>query len=453
MSDTISPTPGDLSRRDFLGRSAKNAAGVAAGMVALAPSRVSSSPTERVAVGVIGVHRRGRELAGVLASRSDVDVPILCDVDPVVLGRAGDAITEAQGFAPEHVVDFRRLLDRVDLDAIVVATPDHWHATMVELACQAGKDVYVEKPASHNIREGKLMLEAARKYERVVQVGIQSRSSPHHADAYRYIESGKLGKVCWVTAWESTRQGSLGRPADGDPPQGVDYDTWLGPAPKRPFNRLRFHGNWRWFFDYGTGDLGNDGVHRLDFALRGLNAGRKAQGQEPVGLPTAVSASGGKFFFDDAQEFPDTLCVTYDYPGATMTYEMRIWSRPPYHGEHEGAVVYGENGYVVIGNGSWRAYNASGKPSGETSSSLNRTDMDPAHKRDFLSCIRSRKRPVCDIEIGHTTSVLCHAGNIAWRVGRKLRIDPSTHDFIDDPQANRLVTRKYREKWALPAVI
>jgi predicted dehydrogenase len=297
------------------------------------------------------------------------------------------------------------------------------------------------------------MVEAARKYERVVQVGIQSRSSPHHADAYRYIESGKLGKVAWVTAWESSRQSSLGRPADCPPPAGVDYDTWLGPAPERPFNPLRFHGNWRWFFDYGTGDLGNDGVHRLDFALRGLNAARAAQGLEPVGFPLAVAASGGKHFFDDAQEWPDTLCVTYDYPGATMVYEMRVWSRPPFLGEHEGAVVYGENGSVVIGNGRWRAFDAQGEPTGDGTESLNATDHDPAHKRDFLDCVRSRKRPRCDIEIGHTTSVLCHLGNIAWRVGRKLRFDAATQTFGGDEEADRLLAREYRKKWALPETI
>lgn len=345
--------------------------------------------------------------------------------------------------------DFRNMLDDVSIDAVVVGTPDHWHALPTILACMAGKDVYVEKPASHNVREGDLMVEAARKHGRVVQVGIQSRSSPHHAEAYEYIRSGKLGKVGLVKAWESTRQGSLGYPPDEPVPAGVDYDTWLGPAPERPFNPLRFHGNWRWFFDYGTGDLGNDGVHRLDFALRGLEAVREALGLPAAGLPNAVAASGGKYAFDDAQEWPDTLYVTYDYPGATLVYEMRVWTRYPIEDEHEGAAIYGENGYVVIGNGRWRAFDADGKPTGDGGESLN-TVHDPAHKRNFLDAIRTRARPACDIEIGHTTSTLCHLGNIAWRTGRKVRYDPKTKTFAGDPEADRLLERSYRKKWVLP---
>jgi predicted dehydrogenase len=356
------------------------------------------------------------------------------------------------GRKPQIASDFRRIIDDRSIDALVVGTPDHWHAIPTILACQAGKDVYVEKPISHNVHEGRLMVEAARRYRRVVQVGIQSRSSPHHAEAYRYIRSGALGDVCLVKAWESTQQRNLGFPPDEPVPAGVDYDTWLGPAPERPFNPLRFHGSWRWFFDYGTGDLGNDGVHRLDYALRALNAAREAQGREPVGFPLAVSASGGKYAFNDAQEWPDTLYVTYDYPQATLVYEMRIWSPYPFEGENEGAAVYGTKGYVVIGNRRWRAFGRGGTPTGDGGSSDN-SIHEPAHKHNFLECMHSRKNPSCDIEQGHVTSVLCHAGNAAWRVGRTLRFDARSQTFGDDEEANRLLRRTYRAKWSLPASV
>ena len=205
------------------------------------------------------------------------------------------------------------------------------------------------------------MLEAARKYDRVVQVGIQSRSGTNYAEACEYIRGGALGKVVFAKGWESARQKGIGRPPNEPAPVSVDYDMWLGPAPERPFNPNRFHSKWRWFFDYGTGDLGNDGVHRTDYARRGLAAAFEAMGKKLPEWPTAVSASGGKLFFDDAQEWPDTLVVTWDYPGATLMYELRNWQPAPMEGEAEGAAVYGENGYVVIGNGSWRALDEKGK--------------------------------------------------------------------------------------------
>ncbi|MCZ6792100.1 MAG: Gfo/Idh/MocA family oxidoreductase [Planctomycetota bacterium] len=444
-----------MNRRRFLEGCAGAAIGVALPAVTLPavtlPGRILGA-NERIRLGFMGVGGRAGSLLHGFSSLAETDIAALADVDSRRLPGAVRSVESLKsGKAPRVARDFRQIIDDRTIDALVVGTPDHWHAIPTILACQAGKDVYVEKPCSHNIREGTLMVKAARQHDRVVQVGIQSRSSPHHRQAYEYVRSGKLGKVCLVKAWESTRQSNLGRPADqASPPAGVDYDTWLGPAPERPFNPLRFHGNWRWFFDYGTGDLGNDGVHRLDYALRGLNAARAAQGDGPVDFPRAVAASGGKYFFDDAQEWPDTMYVTYDYPGATLVYELRVWTRYPIEGEHEGAAIYGENGYVVVGNGRWRAFDSQGKPTGDGGESINRTHHDPPHKRNFLECIRSRKKPVCDIEIGHVTSTLCHTGNAAWRVGRKLAFDPRAQDFGRDEEANRLVTRTYRKKWSLP---
>lgn len=294
------------------------------------------------------------------------------------------------------------------------------------------------------------MIAAARKYNRVVQVGIQSRSGDHFAEAMEYLRTGAIGKAVYARAWESGRQGSIGRPADAPVPAGVDYDTWLGPAPLRPFNPSRFHSNWRWFFDYGTGDLGNDGVHRLDYARRALEAALMGQGGKPLGMPAAISSTGGKRYFDDAQEFPDTLFVNLDYPDrqATILYEMRLWAPYDLDGEPEGAAVFGDKGHVVIGNTQWRAFSPDGKVVARGSGGNNQ--HDPAHKRNFIDCLKSDTRPSCDIEIGHATSVLCHLGNIAWRVGRTLEFDPKSESIVGDDQASALCRRSYRKPWVIP---
>jgi predicted dehydrogenase len=356
--------------------------------------------------------------------------------------------------------DFRRIVDDTSIQIMVVGTPDHLHAIPTIMACQAGKDVYVEKPDGHNIVEGQRMLAAMRRHNRIVQMGNQARSDPGFLAAMEYIRSGKLGRVLAAKAWENAKQGSIGSPPDGDPPPGVNYDMWLGPAPKRPFNPCRFHGNWRWFFDYGTGDLGNDGVHRLDYARWALDTVLAAQGEPPLGTPTSVSAQGGKWYFDDIQEWPDTLQVNYEFPraapsskqetGFILSYEMRLWSPYPYHGEKDGAVLYGDAGYIVLGPNRWQAYDAGNKV---VSSGQCNSDATP-HVRNFLECVKSRQRPNSDLEtVGHPASLLCHAGNIAWRVGRMLRVDPTTETFVDDDEANALRTRKaYRDPWNLPEV-
>ena len=418
---------------------------------AAAPALLSAkSPNERFTVGMMGFRGRGRSLLYGFAGMPEVRVKTICDIDQRLFHKAAAAVEERQGHAPSAESDFRRLLDDSDIDAIVMGTPTHWHAIPTILACQAGKHVYVEKPAGHNIAEGRAMLAAARKHGRVVQVGIQSRSGRNYEEACAYIRTGALGKVAFAKGWESARQRGIGYPPDEQPPPGVDYDMWLGPAPERPFNRNRFHGSWRWFFDYGTGDLGNDGVHRVDYAWRGLAAAFEAMGKTLPPWPTAVAAAGGKHFFDDAQEWPDTLVATWDYPGATLMYEMRNWHPNPIDGEAEGSAVYGEHGYVVIGNGSWRAYDEDGKV--VASGSSGKPDDDLRHRKDMLAAIRDGNRPACDIEIGHAASGLIHMANIAWRTDRKLRFDPAREDFGRDAEANALLGRSYRDPWKLPSV-
>ena len=338
------------------------------------------------------------------------------------------------------------------MDLVVVATPHHWHVPIALRALQAGKDVYCEKPASHTFDEGRLLVQAAKKYGRIFQHGTQTRSSEVTTRAREVIASGYLGEIKMTKAWNIQDRGNLVPVEDGPTPEGVDYDTWLGPAETRPYNRSRFHGSWRWFFDFGTGDLGTDGVHRLDYAIRGLNAAREGMGEKPYDFPLAAASSGGKYFFDDPQEWPDTLYVTYDYPKATIVYEMRIWSPYPHEGVGEGAAVYGEKGYVIIGNLSWRAFGADDEPMRIGMQSTNK-QADPDHKRNFLHCVRTRKTPNCDIGVAMHTNVGCHLGNASWRANKKLTFNPATFSIGPDAADHRWVARNYRKKWSLPVTV
>ena len=438
-----------MNRRRFLGRSAAVAAVSLGSVAARAKSRAGAN--DRIAVAVAGVRGRGGGLLRAFASLSDVDVLYVCDLDPRVLDERAKGVEEQTGRRPEAITDFRKALDDESVDALVLGTPDHWHAIPTIMACQAEKDVYVEKPDGHNILEGRTMVAAAKKYRRVVQMGTQARSDPSLQKAIDYIASGKLGRVRFAKAWESSRQGSIGHPPDGKPPEGLDYDTWLGPAPLRPFNVRRFHSSWRWFFDYGTGDLGNDGVHRLDKARWGLQTALAAEGKTLPAVPQAVSAHGGKHYFDDDQEWPDNLMVTYDYPDCVFTYEMRIWSPYPLEGEREGAAVLGDQGSIVLGNHRWRAFDAKGQ---QVADDAGGDDPTVPHAEDFIACMRSREKPAADLEtVGHPSSLLCHLGNAAWRAGRSLRFDAEAYRFVGDEEANRYLTRPvYRKPWVLPEI-
>ena len=438
-----------MNRRRFLKTSAASAAMASVGSQALG-QQASTAPNDRITVAIAGVRGRGGGLLSTLAGLPDVDVKYVCDIDQNARESRAAAVKQQSGKQPHAINDFRAALDDDAVDALVLGTPDHWHAIPTIMACQAGKDVYVEKPDGHNILEGETMVAAAKKFNRVVQLGTQARSSTHIKNAIAWLASGKVGKVRFAKAWESARQRSIGHIADSDPPAGVDYDLWLGPAPKRPFNRRRFHGSWRWFFDYGTGDLGNDGVHRLDYARWGLAAALAAEGKQLPDLPKAVSSHGGKQYFDDDQQWPDNLITTFDFGDAVLTYEMRIWTPYRMLDESEGAAILGDQGYVVIGNTRWRAFDAKGKLISEEKGG----DHSRAHAQNFIECMRSREKPAADLEtVGHPSSMLCHLGNLAWRVGRTVKFDPQTRNFGDDAAANELLSRpEYRRPWTLPTI-
>lgn len=415
----------------------------AAGLgLSLATAGRAVAANDKIRVACVGVRGRGNSVMRSFAAEPDCEVSHICDVRESVREQRSDEIKEATGKRPTPVNDYRTLLADKSIDAFMVATPDHWHALLTIEACLHGKDVYVEKPASHNIVEGKAAVAAARAKERIVQVGTQIRSAPFLKDAADYVKSGAMGKVIFGRAWETDRSNAVKLAADGTPPKGLDYDLWQGPCPERAYNSSIVGGAWRWLFDYGTGDLGNDGVHRIDFC-------RYVMGIE--GMPAAISCAGGKLFFDDDQQWPDTMSVNYEYPGQIVQYEMRLWSRPKLHGATEGAVIYGENGWMLVTNETWKVFDPADKLVKQGGNSANLSQK--IHVRNFLDAMKSRDRASLKQEIysGHVSSAMCHAGNIAWRVGERLRFDAKTETF-DKPEANKLLGREHRKGFELPKI-
>ncbi len=442
-----------INRRRFIEKTVATGAGAVPFIVTQRGQAAKAPASERVRVGMIGAAGRAGKLNSLFANNPNADIVAIAEIDPRRLPDTLRNVTKIQGKAPKTTTDFRKLIEDPTIDALCVGTPDHWHAIPTIQGCLTGKDVYVEKPDSHNIVEGERMVQAMRKHKRIIQMGSQHRSTKRMKTALAYIREGHLGRCLVAKAWESTKQGNIGYPPDGAAPKGVDYDMWLGSAPKRAFNPRRFHGSWRWFFDYGAGDLGNDGVHRLDMAFAALSAAVETTGGKALRMPRKISGTGGKWYFDDAQEWPDTMKVTYEYPGAPpciLTYEMRIWSPYKYLGESEGAAVFGDKGYIILGNRGWRAYTTGG----ELVKEFQGKEDAAAHVEDFLACIKSRKRPYCDLEtVGHPASVLCHAGNIATRLGKTIIFDSKTETFENDHEANKLRGRsEWRKPWELPEV-
>jgi predicted dehydrogenase len=398
---------------------------------------------ERITLGLIGGRNQGRWVAG-RAIKAGAVIKTICDVDEAIIDMISPEIEKAQGTRPGRVRDFSRVLDDKSIDAVIIAPPDHWHTHMALLACQAGKDVYVEKPLSQTIAEGIMIREAARKYKRIVQVGTQRRSGEHFRSAAAYAASGKLGKVCLIKAWISQLRPSIGNPPNGTPPPTADYDMWLGPAPKRPFNPMRFHYNWRFFWDYGNTELGNQGVHMLDTAIWAIQMMRGVENC----LPTRVSDSSGIYWLNDCKEVPDTQTVTYDYTDFQLVWELRSFGshRPP-EGAIAGTAYYGSDATLVVDDKGWQVFGEKGAlgPSAKAAGPL-------LHEKNFLDCVKSRGVPNSDVEIGRLSTTLCHLGNISCRLKRDVRFDPKTGTFGADKAANALLKKTYRVEYPLPKV-
>ena len=441
------------NRRAFLKATAGSA--VASSVWNLNPAALGAN--EKVTLALIGGRNQGRGVAQ-RAIKAGAQFKTFCDLDPSIREKTGKEIEAAQGRRPQLEERFERVLEDKDIDAVIIAVPDHWHARMAILACQAGKDVYCEKPLCQTIREGQLMREAARKHNRVMQVGTQRRSMEHFRSAVDVVSSGKIGKVPLIKAWINQIRISIGRPADGSPPARVDYDRWLGPAPKRSFNENRFHYTWRYFWDYGNAEIGNQGIHVLDV---GLWAVQRMRGFEPQQcLPTRVSSTGGIYWLDDAKEIPDMQIVSYDYGDMMLNFELRSFATD-YVLPHSKAPVstnkfaggpadfytgyYGTEATLLATSDRYELHWKDGKI--ETVK-----DSGGSHEANFIECVKSRSKPNSDVEIGRLSTMLCHLGNISHHLGRDVKFDPKTETFGNDREANNLLTKDYRAPYELPRV-
>jgi predicted dehydrogenase len=432
----------------------------AVGATALRPERVLGA-NERVVLGLVGAGGRGNQVALDFAGRNDVEIGCVCDLHEDRLAAACKLLGDKQGRPPAPERELERMLERRDLDAVIVATPDHWHALATIRACQAGKDVYVEKPPSHNIFEGRKMVEAARKYERVVQVGTQNRSAPYNFAARDYIAAGKLGEIHLVKVFNLKAGDGFRLPADDAPPPGFDWQAWLGPAPARPHNSRLFAGGWHKYWAYSGGDFADDGIHQLDLALMLLG--------DPQ-FSGRVHATGGRFAFDDDQEVPDTQVVAYEFPKMVLTFELTGY--PPYMDKIATDIrngdlfpywpqcatrieIYGTKGVMYVGQhgGGWQVFGRPKQQSrpGELVDQMYGRPGDAPHQQNFIDSIKTRNRPTADIAIGHKTVTLVHIGNIANRMGNAaLNFDPAGERFVGNEMANGFLRRENEGRYQVP---
>ena len=443
------------SRRQFLQNSTQLA--VSAGLTTLLPDQAMGvqprllSAADTVSVALIGCNSMGWADLTSMLKHPGVRCVALCDVDQNVLNKRAAELEKRPGTAISPKVtlytDFRRLLENKAIDAVIVGTPDHWHCLPTIQACQAGKDVYVEKPLANSIEECNLMVAAARKHNRIVQVGQWQRSGLHWKAALDYVRSGQIGTIRSVKTWAFMPYGKTFPKVANEPvPAGVDYDMWLGPAPKRPFNRNRFHGSFRYFWDYAGGLMTDWGAHMIDIALWGMQ----------VTTPRSVVAMGGRFGFPDHDgDTPDTLHALYDFGHFSLSWEQSLGTgRGPYDREH-GVAFIGNLGTVVIDRGRWEVL-----PEVEAGKHLTAAvppqrgdgnDLD-RHTLNFVECVRSRQSPNCPVEVGRNVAVNAQLGNMAYRLGQKLFWDDAKSEVINDPKANEFVKAHYRQPWNLPAV-
>lgn len=435
-----------IDRRDFLKTTAVSA---------LSASRVYGA-NERVTGAVIGAGRQGRGVMSAFIRQEfcPVSMVAICDVYEPNLKAGLKAAEDRQLPAPEAVKDYRRILERKDIDVVIIGSPDHWHALQTVHACQAGKDVYVEKPISVRVQEGRRMVEAARKYNRVVQVGTQQRSGKHFQKAVELIWEGAIGKITHVKTWNYGNEypKGIGNPPDSAPPPDLDWDMWLGPAPMRPFNANRFGVNprtfsyFRWFWDYAGGMMTDWGVHLLDIVQWAL----KADG------PRSVTATGGKFLLQDNRETPDTLMVTYEYPGCVVTYENVTTNNFGIDTHGYGMTFYGTEGTMFVDRAGFKVTPQTtriGERSYDLMPAVEMKDLPNSginHMVNFLECVRSRQKPISDIEVGHRSTSTCLLGNIAYRTKERLEWDPATERFTKgSAQASALLAYDYRKPWVL----
>jgi predicted dehydrogenase len=443
-------------RRDFL-KQTTAAAAVTGSLLA----RPATAANDKISIAFIGVGRMGRSNLHFAMKQPEVEVSAICDVYQPCL----DLAMKMAGGRPKAIKDFRQILDDKSIDAVCVATPDHWHPYLTIEACKAGKDVYVEKPISVTIDEGRAMVDAARKYKRVVQAGTMQRSAEHFQKAIAIMKSGQLGKITMAHTWNygHMNEQGMGNPPDSEPPSNLDWDMWLGPAPKRPYNANRFgydverpdHPRWfsnfRWFWDYAGGMMTDWGVHLLDIVQAGFDEEQ----------PKIITASGGKWYLKDNRETPDTLKVTYEYPsGWIATYENRNNNGQSMFKKPYGILLFGTNGTMFIDRSEYfilpemkvgtpeEAEAKTHIPLMQESSMKSVSSGNFNHWQNFISCIKTRENPISDVEICYKSTATCLLGNVALRTGERLEFD-TAKQTLTDSRLRKWLTREYRKPWKL----
>jgi predicted dehydrogenase len=437
MTDTI-------DRRSFVLQGSTAALGLTA-LGRFSPLPESDQGGDRVVAAVMGVNSRGNELTKAFA-RTGAEVKYVCDVDSRAVDKTIADVTAMQDRSPQGMTDFRRALDDPSLDALVIAAPDHWHAPATLLALQAGKHVYVEKPCGHNPREGELLVEAQRRYGRVVQMGNQQRSAPESIDVIQQIRDGVIGRPYYARAWYGNTRGSIGHGVVAAIPDWLDYELWQGPAPRTPYRDNVVHYNWHWFWRWGTGEICNNGTHEIDVCRWALG----------VDFPSKVTSAGGRYHFDDDWECPDTQVASFEFAnGATITWEGRSCNGRPIENRGRGASIHGTEGTAVIDRSGYVIYDNENNEiarriRGEAVDALDTRgggSLTDLHIANFLDAIRGDAKPAAPIDGGHKSQLLCHLGNVAQRTGGAVTCDPQTGRIVGNAEATALWSREYEPGW------
>lgn len=415
-----------VDRRYFL------AAGAATGLALTGTASAQDQPSQKLIVGVMGTGGRGTAVAQGFQRQPGVEVAYTCDVDQGRAERAAAIVQKISNRMPRAVTDYRRILDDKAVDILIVATCNHWHAPAAILGCAANKHVYVEKPCSYNPREGELLVQAARKHKRHVQMGNQRRSWPKVIEGIDEVRKGAIGRAYFAQAWYLNNRPSIGQGKEAPVPKGLDYDMWQGPAPRRPYRTNYLPYNWHWFWHWGNGELGNNGIHMIDVCRWGLDAG----------LPVRVTSAGGRYRYQDDQETPDTHVVSYEFEGRkAISWEGLSCSNRIGGSRMPDVVFHGETGTMAISGGGYTIFDTAGKEvrkgTGEGG--------DATHFANFLGAIRGGPPLNSEIEEGARSTLLCHLGNIAHRTGRSLQCDPKTGQILNDKPAMAYWTREYEK--------
>lgn len=437
------------TRRDFIKKAAASSIGLALGTTATFSAKSYSNimgANERINMAVMGTNGRGAGMARNFALQKNTVMRYVCDVEEKALAKGLAAVEKAGGKAIAEK-DIRRILEKKDLDGLLICAPDHWHAPATIMACSAGKHVYVEKPCGHNPNEGELMIQAARKYNKVVQVGAQRRSWGVLTQGIKELHDGAIGRVYFAKGWYTNNRNTIGKGKIVPVPSNLDFELWQGPAPRKPYQDNLIHYNWHWFWHWGTGEALNNGTHEIDVIRWGLG----------VDYPTSVSSEGGRFRFDDDWETPDTQIIDIRFGNdCLVTWEGRSCNSRDTEGRDRGVIFYGENGAMETGGNSYKIFDLKNNLVKEVTSndvidgrdpSSPSASLDGVHINDFLDAIRNNRKPNADIEELHKSTLLVQLGNIAWRTGHRLNIDPSNGHIVNDSEAQKLWGRTYEPGW------